>query len=156
KPTRRLDVADKVNGKSAYGIDVQLPNMLNAALIQCPVFKGTLKTVDESKASAMPGVRKIVKLKDAIAVVADTWWHAKAASEALLITGDSGPKAGVSSPTTSDFLRTGLDAGEAGPGRRVGNVTQALASAAKRIEAEYAAPFLGHATLEPQNCTAHV
>jgi isoquinoline 1-oxidoreductase beta subunit len=156
KPMRRLDVPDKVSGKTVYGIDVQLPNMLNAALIQCPVFKGTLKSVEDSKAAGMPGVRKVVRLRDAVAVVADTWWQAKTASEALTITWDGGPNAGVSSNTITDFLRTGLDAAEAGAGRKVGNVTEALATAAKRIEAEYAVPFLGHATLEPQNCTAHV
>jgi len=156
KPTRRLDVADKVNGKTTYGIDVRLPNMLNAALIQCPVFKGTLKSVDDSKLGAMPGVRKVIKLKDAVAVVADTWWHAKQASEALTITWDDGGNGGVSSHTIADFLRAGLGAAEAGIGRRAGNVTEALATAAKRVEAEYAAPFLGHATMEPQNCTAHV
>src|SRR5262249_23293843 len=86
KPTPRLDVPDKVRGKTVDGIDVQVPNMLNAALIQCPVFKGTLRAVDESKVAGMTGVRKVIKLKDAVAVVADTWWHAKQASEALAIT----------------------------------------------------------------------
>src|SRR5262249_7782837 len=138
------------------GIDVRLPDMLTATLIQCPVFKGTLKAVDESKLAGMPGVRKVVKLRDAVAVVADTWWHAKQASEALAITWDEGSNGTVSSGTIGDFVLGGLDAAEAGIGRKAGDVTQALAGAAKRIEAEYAAPFLAHATLEPQNCTAHV
>jgi len=156
KPTRRLDIADKINGRTTYGIDVRLPDMLTATLIQCPVFKGTLKAVDESKLAGMPGVRKVVKLRDAVAVVADTWWHAKQASEALAITWDEGSNGTVSSGTIGDFVRGGLDDAEAGIGRKAGDVTQALAGAAKRIEAEYAAPFLAHATLEPQNCTAHV
>ena len=156
KPTRRLDVLDKVLGRTTYGIDVRLPNMLNAALVQCPVFKGTLKSVDDTKAAGMPGVRKIVTLKDAVAVVADTWWHAKQAADALTIVWDNGGNGGVSSDTIAQFLRSGLSAREAGVGRKTGNVTESLAGAAKRIEAEYAVPFLAHATMEPQNCTAHV
>jgi isoquinoline 1-oxidoreductase subunit beta len=156
KPTKRLDVIDKVRGLPIYGIDVRLPDMLYAALIQSPVFKGTLKSVDESKLSGMKGVHKVVKLKDAVAVVADNWWQAKKAVEALTVTWNDGGNGHVSSDTIRDFLRTGLDATEAGVGRKDGNVVEGLATAAKRIEAEYDVPFLSHATMEPQNCTAHV
>jgi isoquinoline 1-oxidoreductase subunit beta len=156
QPTRRLDAPDKVLGRTTYGIDVRLPGMLNAALVQCPVFKGTLKSVDDSKARGMPGVRTIVALKDAVAVVADTFWHAQKAADALTITWDDGHNGSVSSRTIANFVRGGLDAREAGVGRQTGNVTDALAGAAKRIEADYAVPFLAHATMEPQNCTAHV
>jgi isoquinoline 1-oxidoreductase beta subunit len=156
KPTRRLDAPDKVLGRTTYGIDVRLPGMLNAALVQCPVFKGTLKLVDHAKARGMPGVRKIVTLKDAVAVVADTFWHAQKAADALTITWDDGNNGSVSSNSIADFVRGGLDARDAGVGRKTGNVTDALAGAARRIEAEYAVPFLAHATMEPQNCTVHV
>jgi len=156
KPTRRLDTLDKVLGRTTYGIDVRLPGMLNAALIQCPVFKGTLKSVDDSKARAMPGVRKVVALKDAVAVVADTWWHAKQAADALTIAWDNGGNGGASSDTITAFVRSGLSAPEAGVGRKHGDVVQELAGTTTRIEAEYTAPFLAHATMEPQNCTAHV
>jgi isoquinoline 1-oxidoreductase subunit beta len=156
QPTRRLDAPDKVLGRTTYGIDVRLPGMLNAALVQCPVFKGALKSVDDSKARSMPGVRKIVTLKDAVAVVADTYWHAQQAADALTITWDDGHNGSVSSNSIADFVRGGLDAPDAGVGRKTGNVTDALARAAQRIEAEYAVPFLAHATMEPQNCTAHV
>jgi isoquinoline 1-oxidoreductase beta subunit len=156
KPARRLDAPDMVLGRTTYGIDVRPPGMLNAALIQCPVFKGTLKSVDDSKAARMPGVRKVVTLKDAVAVVADSWWHAKQAADALAITWDDGGNGGASSDTIAAFVRDGLAAAEAGVGRKHGDVAQALAGAARRIEAEYAVPFLAHATLEPQNCTAHV
>jgi isoquinoline 1-oxidoreductase beta subunit len=131
-----------------YGIDVRLPDMLYAALIQSPVFKGTLKSVDESKLSGMKGVHKVVKLKDAVAVVADNWWQAKKAVEALTVTWNDGGNGHVSSDTIRDFLRTGLDATEAGVGRKDGNVVEGLATAAKRIEAEYDVPFLSHATME--------
>jgi isoquinoline 1-oxidoreductase beta subunit len=156
KPTRRLDAPDKVLGRTTYGIDVRLPGMLNAALVQCPVFKGTLKSLDDSKAARMPGVRRIVTLKDAVAVVADTWWHAKQAADALTITWDDAGNGSVSSDTICDFVRSGLSATDAGVGRKHGDVAQALAGAARRIEAEYTVPFLAHATPEPQNCTAHV
>jgi isoquinoline 1-oxidoreductase beta subunit len=156
KPTKRLEISDKVQGKTIYGIDVRLPNMLHAALIQAPVFRGTLKSVDETALSGMKGVRKVIKLKDAVAVVADSWWQAKKAIEALAVAWDDGGHSDISSATITDFLRTGLVATEAGVGRKDGNVVEALANAARRVEAEYAAPFLAHATLEPQNCTAHV
>src|SRR5262249_370587 len=156
KPTRALDAPDKVLGRTTYGIDVRLPGMLNAALVQCPVFKGTFKSLDDSKAARMPGVRKIVRLKDAVAVVADTWWHAKQAADALTIAWDDGGNGGASSDTIAAFVRGGLAADEAGVGRKHGDVGQALAGAAKRIDAEYAGPCPAHATLEPQNCTAHV
>jgi isoquinoline 1-oxidoreductase beta subunit len=156
QPTRRLDAPDKVLGRTTYGIDVRLPGMLNAALVQCPVFKGTLKSVDDSKARGMPGVRTVVALKDAVAVVADTYWHAQQAANTLTITWDDGHNGSASSNSIADFVRSGLDAHEAGVGRKTGDVTDALARAARRIEAEYAVPFLAHATMEPQNCTAHV
>jgi isoquinoline 1-oxidoreductase beta subunit len=156
KPMKRLEVGDKVQGKPIYGIDVRVPNMLYASLIQCPVFKGTLKAVDESKVNGMTGVRKVVKLPDAVAVVADSWWQAKKAGEALEITWDDGGNGNVSSQTISDFVRAGLTAAEAGVGRKQGDVAEGLAKAVKRVEAEYSTPFQSHATLEPQNCTAHV
>src|SRR5262249_33793155 len=90
KPQKRRDVPDQVQGKPIYGIDVRLPNMLYASLVQCPVFKGSLKSVDESKINGMKGVHKVVKLPDAVAVVADSWWRAKKAADALQITWDDG------------------------------------------------------------------
>src|SRR5262245_4488938 len=108
QPTRRLDAPDKVLGRTTYGIDVRLPDMLNAALVQCPVFKGTLKSVDDAQVRGMPGVRKIVALKDAVAVVADTFWHAQQAANALAITWDDGHNGSVSSNTIADFVRGGL------------------------------------------------
>ncbi len=156
KPTRRLEVSDKVQGKPIYGIDVRLPNMLYASLIQCPVFKGALKSVDETKLNGLRGVRTVVKLPNAVAVVADSWWRAKTAAEALQLTWDDGGNGAVSSESIAEFVRTGLTSSDAGLGRKQGNVVEGLSKAAKRIEAEYFAPFQSHATMEPQNCTAHV
>src|SRR6266446_10550067 len=96
-----------------YAIDVQLPNMLHAAIIQCPVFKGTLKSVDETKLAGVKGIRQVVKLPDAVAVVADSWWRAKKAAELLALTWDVGDNSSVSSNTISANLHEALSAADA-------------------------------------------
>jgi isoquinoline 1-oxidoreductase beta subunit len=155
-PRKRLETIDKVQGKPIYAIDVRVPNMLHAAVIQSPVFGGKLKSIDETRIGGNKGVRKVVKLDDAVAVVADHWWQAKKAVEAIELTWDDGGNGEVTSRSIEEFLRGGLEAKDAGVGRKEGDVAAGLAQAATRVEAEYAVPFLGHATLEPQNCTAHV
>jgi isoquinoline 1-oxidoreductase subunit beta len=155
-PQKRLDTVDKVTGKPIYGIDVRVPNMLYAAIVQSPVFGGTLKSYEEAKVRGMKGVRQIVALPNAVAVVADSWWQAKTALDSLPATWDEGQNGQVSSAAIAEFLRSGLVTPEAAVVRKDGDVDAALPKAAKRIEAEYAAPFLSHATMEPQNCTAHV
>ena len=155
-PQKRLDTADKVTGKPVYGIDVRVPNMLYAAILQCPVFGGTLKSYDEAKIRGRKGVRQVVALPDAVVVVGDSWWPAKTALDTLPVTWDEGKNGKVSSAGIAELLRAGLAAPEAAVLRKEGDVDAALAKAAKRVEAEYAAPFLSHATMEPQNCTAHV
>ena len=155
-PQKRLDIVEKVTGKPIYGIDVRVPNMLYAAIVQSPVFGGTPKSYDDSKISGRKGVHQIVRLPNAVAVVADTWWQAKTAADALPVTWDEGQNGKVSSASIAEFLRGGLTAPEAAVIRKDGDVDAALATAAKRVEAEYGAPFLSHATMEPQNCTAHV
>jgi isoquinoline 1-oxidoreductase subunit beta len=156
KPQRRIEVADKVAGKPIYAIDVRLPDMLHAAVIQSPVFQGKLKAVDESRIAGFKGIHKLVKLDDAVAVVADNWWRAKQAVEALNVVWDERGNGRVTSSSIAEFLRGGLAADDAGVGRKDGDVAAGLARAAKRLEAEYAVPFLSHVTMEPQNCTAHV
>jgi isoquinoline 1-oxidoreductase beta subunit len=155
-PQKRFDTPDKVTGKPIFGIDVRVPNMLYAAIVQCPVFGGTPKSFDESKIRGLKGVRQIVPLPNAVAVVADSWWQAKQAVDALPVTWDEGQNGKVSTASIAEFLRGGLAAPEAAVVRKNGDVDAALAKAAKRIDAEYGAPFLSHATMEPQNCTAHV
>ena len=155
-PQKRLDTADKVTGKPIFGIDVRVRNMLYAAIAQCPVFGGTVKSYDESKVRGRKGVRQVVALPGAVAVVADSWWQAKQAVDALPVTWDEGQNGTVSSAGIAELLRGGLAATEAAVVRSNGDVDAALARAAKRVEAEYQAPFLSHATMEPQNCTAHV
>jgi isoquinoline 1-oxidoreductase beta subunit len=155
-PQKRLDTTDKVTGKPIFGIDVRVPNMLYAAIVQCPVFGGTPKSYDEAKIRSLKGVRRVVALPNAVAVVADSWWQAKQAIDALPVTWDEGQNGKVSSADIAELLRGGLVAPEAAVVRKDGDVDAALAKAERRIEAEYAAPYLAHATMEPQNCTAHV
>jgi isoquinoline 1-oxidoreductase subunit beta len=155
-PQKRLDVADKVTGKPVYAIDVRLPGMLYAAIVQCPVFGGSLKSVDENSIAAKNGVRGVVRMPDAVAVVADSWWRAKCAADALAITWNDGDHGEVSIATIAQFVQAGLDAGDAQIGRADGDAKAALSRAKYRIEADYTVPFLAHATMEPQTCTAHV
>jgi isoquinoline 1-oxidoreductase beta subunit len=155
-PQKRLDTTDKVTGKPLYGIDVRVPNMVYAAIAQCPVFGGTPKSYDETKIRGLKGVRQVVQLPNAVVVVADSWWQAKTAVDALPVTWDEGQNGKVSSASIAEFLRGGLTAPEAAVVRKDGDVDAALAKAATRVEAEYGVPFLSHATMEPQNCTASV
>ena len=152
----RLDTADKTTGTMLYGIDVKLPGMLNAAIKDCPVFGGKLKSYDEAKIAGMKGVKKVVKVGDtAVAVVADTWWHAKTALEALPIVWDEGENAKVSSASIAKWLAEGLDDTQpAYVGNKNGDVKAAIAGAAKKVEAVYNYPYQNHATMEPMNATA--
>ncbi len=155
KGVKRLDTVDKLSGKQVFAIDVQLPDMLNAAIAQCPVYGGTLVDFDADKIKSMPGVRHVVAVgNDAVAVVADKWYQAKTALAALPIKWNEGVNAQVNSAQIAELLKTGLDAKEAGLGQKHGDVEAGLAHAAKVVEAVYAAPFLAHATMEPMNCTA--
>ncbi|KJC60870.1 aldehyde dehydrogenase [Bradyrhizobium sp. LTSPM299] len=156
KGLKRLDTSDKTTGKMIYGIDVKLPGMLNAAIKDCPVFGGKLKSFDEAKIASMKGVKKVVQVGDsAVAVVADTWWHAKTALDALPIVWDEGDNAKVSSETIAKWLAEGLDnAQPAYVGQQNGDVKAAIASAAKKVEAVYSYPYQNHATMEPMNATA--
>ncbi len=156
KPRRRLDVLAKVMAQPVYAIDVRLPDMLYAAIVQCPVFGGKLRSVDENAIAAMKGVRGVVRLPEAVAVVADSWWRAKCALEALPIVWDDCGNKRLSSAEIADFVRGGLDVNEGQIGRADGDVSAGFARAVRRVEADYTVPFLAHATMEPQTCTAHV
>ena len=154
KPLKRLDTADKLDGSKIFAIDLKLPGMLCAAIKDCPVYGGKLKSYDESKVLGMPGVKKVVRVKDsAVAVVADTWWRARKALDALPIVWDEGPNATQSSATIAALLREGLDATATNGERQNGDALKAIADAPKKIEAVYSTPFLAHAPLEMMNCT---
>jgi len=155
KPLKRLDTLDKVTGKQVYGLDITLPGMLNAAIKQCPVFGGKVKSFDAAKIENMKGVRKVVRVGDsAVAVVADTWWRAKTALEALPIQWDEGEHANVSTASIDEWLKQGLTAEQAFVGNQNGDAKAALGNAAKKIEAVYRFPYQNHATMEPMNATA--
>ncbi|MBR1190222.1 xanthine dehydrogenase family protein molybdopterin-binding subunit [Bradyrhizobium sp. AUGA SZCCT0169] len=156
KSVLRLDTADKTTGKMIYGIDVKLPGMLNAALKECPVFGGKLKSYDEAKVMGMKGVKKVVRVNDStVAVVADTWWHAKTALDALPIVWDEGENAKVSSESIAKWLAEGLDNSQpAFIGNQNGDAKAAIAGAAKKLEAVYNYPYQNHAAMEPLNATA--
>lgn len=156
KGLKRLDTVDKTTGKMMYGIDVKMPGMLNAAIKACPVFGGKLKSYDEAKVTGMKGVKKVVKVDDStVAVVADTWWHAKTALEALPIVWDQGDNAKVSSESIAKWLAEGLDNDQpAYIGNQNGDAKAAIAGAAKKVEAVYNYPYQNHAAMEPLNATA--
>jgi len=154
-PAKRPDTPSKVNGTAQYGIDVRLPGMLIATVAASPVLGGKVAGLDDEKAKAVPGVRQIVQLDDAVAVVADHMWAAKQGSAALEIRWEDGPNAKVS---TADVVEGLAKASETAgvTARQDGDPASALAGAAKKVEAVYESPFLAHATMEPMNCTVHV
>jgi isoquinoline 1-oxidoreductase beta subunit len=155
KSVKRLDTLGKVTGAQVYGADLKLPGMLNAAIRDCPVFGGKVKSFEAAKVKGMPGVRHVVPVGDsAVAVVADTWWQAKTALDALPIAWDEGANAKVSSATIAQTLEAGLGADQAFVNNQNGDARAAIAAAAKKVEAVYAYPFQNHAPMEPMNATA--
>lgn len=155
QPVKRLDTVDKTTGKMTYGMDIKLPGMLLAAIKDCPVFGNKLESFDDSKVKGMKGVRHVLKVGDsAVAVVADTWWQAKTALEALPVKWTEGANNKVSSETIAAWLKEGLDANEAFIGNEAGNAKDAIAKAAKKVEAVYSYPYQNHAPMEPMNATA--
>jgi isoquinoline 1-oxidoreductase beta subunit len=155
KPAKRLDAAGKVNGSAVYGIDVRPPGIRIATLAQSPVFGDKLKHVDDIAARAVKGVRQIVRLEDAVAVVADHMGAAKKGLDALRIEWENGAHAALSTRDIADQLEHATLA----PGavaQTIGDAGQAMANAATRVEASYHLPFLAHAAMEPMNCTVHV
>src|SRR5262245_20650278 len=157
KPMKRLDTAAKLNGSKVYAIDVKLPGMLCAAIKDCPVFGGKLKSFDESKIAGRPGVRKVVRVKDTgVAVVADTWWRAKTALDALPIVWDEGAGASASDASIAQHLKEGLTAKETNGERIHGDAKAAIAGAARKVEAVYGTPFLSHACMEVMNATVRL
>jgi isoquinoline 1-oxidoreductase beta subunit len=154
KRLARLDTVDKTTGAQIYGMDITMPGMLNAAIKDCPVFGGTVKSFDASAVEKRPGIKKIFKLGDsAVVVVADTWWRAKSALDKVTIEWDKGPNANLSSKDVAATLKAALDAPEAVVGNANGDAKAAIASATRKIEAVYSFPWLNHATMETMNAT---
>ena len=154
KSVHRFDVPDKVMGKPVFAVDVVLPGMLHASIVQCPVFGGKVKSLDASVAERMRGVKKVVREPDFVAVVADCWWRADQALQKLKIEWDVGIYGDASNVTIAAMLRKGLADPKLPQAQKVGDVNAAMATAVRLIEAEYSSPYLNHATMEPQTCTA--
>jgi len=152
KPIRRLDTPEKLNGKAEFGIDVKLPGMLTAAIARPPIFGAKMKNFDDSRARSMPGVRKVVAVPAGVAVIADTFWQAKTARDALRVEWDEGSMQDFDTgKMMQDFRERAKTPGISV--RKDGDAESALASAVKKIEAVYEVPYLSHLMMEPLNCT---
>jgi isoquinoline 1-oxidoreductase subunit beta len=156
KSTKRLETPWKVNGTAEFGIDVKLPGMLYASLAQCPVIGGKVVSLDAAKAKAMPGVKNVVQITDGVAVVADSFWHAKTARDALIINWDEGTGKSLDSAGVAAALAAAMAAPGGAVIKKVGDVDTAMKGAAKTVEAAYQVPFLSHSPMEPMNFTADV
>ncbi len=154
KPLHRLDIPDKVRGKPVFAVDVTLPRMLHASIAQCPVFGGKVVSVDDRAALGMRGVKKVVREEAFVAVVADNWWRANEALKKLKIEWDAAGNGAVDNQAIAAMLREGLADTKLPQARRLGDTQAGFAAAAKIVEAEYQSPYLNHATMEPQTCTA--
>ena len=155
KPTKRLDTPEKITGRARFGMDVQFPGLLTALVAHPPVFGGTVKSFDADPAKAVAGVRHVVQVPTGVAVVADHFWAAKLGRDALKVEWDLGPNAALDSAALREQFRK-LAKAKGATAAQKGNVAGALGRAAKTIEAEYAVPYLAHATMEPMNCTVRI
>jgi len=156
KSVPRIDAGPKVDGSAVFGIDVVVPGALTAVVVRCPVPGGQVKSFDAAAAKARAGVEDVVRISSGVAVVAKTYWHARQAAAHVKVEWDEGPLADFS---TAKLLETHRKLAREGGGERVlssGDVKAAFSKASRVLEAEYTAPFLAHATMEPQNATAHV
>ena len=157
QPYARLDTANKVNGTKVYGADLQMPGMLCASVKACPVFGGKLVSYDEAKIKNLRGVKGVVKIDEStVAVVADTWWRANTALNALPIVWDEGKGASVSQGDIDKMLRAGLDEQGDFWQRKVGDAPEMINSSTKKVEAIYYTPFRAHVTMEPMNATVKI
>ncbi|MBG9390154.1 xanthine dehydrogenase family protein molybdopterin-binding subunit [Caenimonas sp. DR4.4] len=154
KRTRRLDTPAKVNGTAEFGIDVKLPGMVYAALEQCPVIGGTVRSFDASKAKGMPGVIDVVQIPDGVAVVADSWWRANQARKAVAIVWDEGKGASLSHTSMLESTRAASKTGKPIPIKSAGDPEGVIAASNKVVRAEYVSQLLSHSPLEPMNFTA--
>src|ERR1700730_14819348 len=156
RPVKRLDTPRKVNGQAVYGIDAVVPGMKIAAVTMCPVDGGRIASLDDRATRRLQGVRDVLRLEDAVAVVGDTYWIARTGLDALLIEWDHGPNAAVSSATMRRAQAQASLSGKPIAGLLLGDVEGAFTAARKRVEAVYELPFLAHATMEPVNTPVHV
>ncbi|MCP2091744.1 UNVERIFIED_ORG: isoquinoline 1-oxidoreductase beta subunit [Paraburkholderia sediminicola] len=157
KPLPRLEARDKIFGQPIYALDVQIPDMLYATVSACPTLGGQVVSFDARQALGMPGVRHVVTVeKNAVAVVADSWWQARRALSTVVVTWDHGPGQHLTTDSLRQMFASSLDADDAAIDLKLGDIDAALRNAAMVIKADYEVPYLAHTTMEPQTCTAHV
>ncbi|MGZ2747530.1 molybdopterin cofactor-binding domain-containing protein [Burkholderia stagnalis] len=156
KPVKRLDSPEKVDGTAQFGLDVRLPGMLYAVIVNSPVFGGTVASVDDTAAKQIRGVRQIVRADNAVAVVGDHTWAAKRGASALVVKWNEGAGAKVSTKDIAADHARAADSAKGAVARKDGDVDKAFANAKTRVDAVYEQPLLAHATMEPVNCTVHV
>ena len=154
KKTKRLDTPAKTNGTAVFGIDVKMPGMVYAALEQCPVIGGTVKSFDAAKAKSMPGVIDVVQIPDGVAVIANSWWRANMARKALTIVWDEGAGAALNEKSMLEGIRAASKSGKPLPIKAVGDAEAVIAASDKVVRAEYVSQLLSHSPLEPMNFTA--
>jgi isoquinoline 1-oxidoreductase beta subunit len=152
----RLDTPGKVDGSAEFGLDVRLPGMLYATIAQCPVLGGRARTVGSRAAEAMPGVRRVLPVPGGVVVVAEHFWQALKARDALEIVWDEGANASLDNAAIRVLLERASAANPRLVAKQVGDPDAAIKSAAKSFAAVYELPMLAHATMEPMNCTADV
>jgi len=155
KPLKRTDTPSKVNGTAKFGIDALPQGVRFAAVAASPVYGGKLKSVDDSKARKLRGIRAIIKLDNAVAVVADNTWYARRGLAALDIQWDDGANANLATGDVQALMKTALQR-QGVVGRNTGDAMKALSEGGTIVEAGYSNPFLAHAPMEPMNCTVHV
>ncbi|AOK56360.1 aldehyde dehydrogenase [Burkholderia stagnalis] len=156
KPVKRLDSPEKVDGTAQFGLDVRLPGMLYAVIVNSPVFGGTIASIDDTAAKRIGGVRQVVRADNAVAVVGDHTWAAKRGASALVVKWNEGAGAKVSTKDIAADHARAADSGKGAVARKDGDVDKAFANAKTRVDAVYEQPLLAHATMEPVNCTVHV
>lgn len=156
KSVKRLDTPEKVNGTAVFGIDVKVPGMLSATVMRSPVIGGGIRSVDDTAAKAIKGVRHVISFGDRVAVIADNYWSAKKGRDALRVTWDEGTMASASSEAMYRANVQAVEKGKAIEAKKIGDITAGRAKAVKTIDAVYWSPYLAHATMEPMNATADV
>jgi isoquinoline 1-oxidoreductase beta subunit len=155
KPMKRLDAPEKVDGTAQFGLDVHFDGLMTAVVARPPVFGGSARSVDDTRALAVPGVRKVVRVPSGVAVVADSFWAARQGRDALQIDWDPGPNGGLDTTAMREQFRK-LATTDGASAASAGDARAALGKAAKTIEAEYVVPYLAHAPMEPLNCTVRI
>lgn len=152
-PQARVDIPDKTRGAAHFGIDSIPEGFVVATVVQCPVFQGSVKSIDSGAALAIKGVKKVVNLGDGVGVIGETYYHARKGAAALIVEWDNQGHDAMSSETIAAAYRAALDSGDAYVSRNDGDADSAL-KAGRVIEATYETPFLAHACMEPMNMTA--